>query len=313
MKKIISIFVTFFIVIFIVIFVAINKSETNYIKSNEKIKVVATLFPQYDFVRQIGKEKVDVKLLLPPGVETHTYDPSPKDIIGINESELFVYTGNYMEPWVENIVLNISDRVKVLDVSKGVEYSKEEHNHDDSHEKHEHEYDPHIWLDISNAKIMVDNITNMLIRLDNANSNYYIQNAKEYKEKLDTLDLDFRNMIDNSKRNIICFGDKFSYMYFIKAYNLDYITVYDTCLAKAEPSVSKVLETEKYIQKENIPVIFYESLSEGKVAKQIAQDTGIKALVFSSVHTVSSEDIQNGATYLSVMMKNYENLKLALN
>lgn len=313
MKKIISIFVTFFIVIFLIIFLAITKSETNNINSSEKIKVVATLFPQYDFVKQIGKDKVEVKLLLPPGVEAHTYDPSPKDIININESDMFVYTGDYMEPWAENIASSISNKVQVLDVSLGVEHSKEEHNHEDTHEEHEHEYDPHIWLDISNAKIMIDNITNMLIRLDNANSNYYIQNADKYKEKLDGLDLQFRNMISNSKRNIVCFGDKFSYMYFIKSYNLDYITVYDTCLAKAEPSVSKVLEIEKYIQKENIPVIFYESLSEGKIAKQIALDTGINSLEFSSVHTVSSEDIQNGATYISVMMKNYENLRLALN
>ena len=315
MKKIISIFITFFIVIFVIILCAISISDTNIQSKNDKIKVVATLFPQYDFVRQIGNDKVEVTLLLPPGTETHTYDPSPKDIIGINESQLFIYTGNYMEPWAENISSSIDESIKVIDVSEGIEHIKEEHEHEEGkhQEEHKHEYDPHIWLDISNAKNMVDNIAKALIAVDNENREYYLENAKEYKEKLDELDNKFEYLIDNSQRNLICFGDKFSYMYFVNRYNLDYITVYDSCLAEAEPSVSKVLEIEEEIKKENIPVIFYESLSEAKIAKRIAKDTEIVALEFSSVHTVSSEDIQNGATYISVMEQNLENLKTALN
>lgn len=315
MKKIISIFITFFLVIFIIIFFAVNNTDNQENMSNENIKVVATLFSQYDFVKQIGKDKVDVTLLLPPGTESHTYDPSPKDIININESDLFVYTGDYMEPWAKNIVASIKESVDVLDVTKNIELEKENHSHNEveAHERHEHEYDPHVWLDISNAKVMVDNILEELIKVDIKNEEYYIQNAKEYKEKLDKLDNEFEYAINTAKRNLICFGDKFSYMYFIHAYNLDYISVYDSCLAEAEPSISKILEIEKEIQKEDVPVIFYESLSEGKIAKQIAKDVGIKALVFSSVHTVSFEDIQNGATYISVMEQNLANLKVAIN
>lgn len=313
MKKIISIFVTYFIVLGIIIFLATNFSESSLV-NDKKIRVVATLFPQYDFVKQVGKDKVDVELLLPPGIETHTYDPSPKDIMNINESDMFVYTGDYMEPWAMNIAANLNKEVLIVDSSSSVEYINEEHHHEKEIESnHEHEADPHIWLDISNAKIMVDNIAQALIKVDSENSEYYLNNAKEYKDKLDKLDYEFEKTINNSKRNLICFGDKFSYMYFVNAYSLDYISVYDSCLAEAEPSISKVLEIEKQIEKENIPVIFYESLSEGKIAKQIAKDKGIKALVFSSVHTVSAEDIQGGATYISVMNQNLENLKIALN
>lgn len=313
MKKIVSIFITFFLVIFVVIFFAVNNVSKNENINSEKIKVVATLFPQYDFVQQIAKDKVDVTLLLPPGTEAHTYDPSPKDIININESDLFVYTGDYMEPWAKNIAASIKASVDVLDVTKNIELEKENHNEEETHDEHQHEYDPHVWLDISNAKIMVDNILEELIKVDSENKEYYIQNAKEYKEKLDKLDSDFEYVIKTAKRNLICFGDKFSYMYFIHAYNLDYISVYDSCLAEAEPSISKLLEIQKEIEKEGLPVIFYESLSEGKIAKQIANDMKVKALVFSSVHTVSSEDIQNGATYISVMEQNLANLKAALN
>lgn len=315
MKKIASIFITFFLVIFIIIFLAENNVNNNENIGREKIKVVATLFPQYDFVKQIGKDKVDVTLLLPPGTEAHTYDPSPKDIININERDLFLYTGDHMEPWAKNIVASIKKSVNVLDVTKDIEFEKENHNHKEegSNDEHQHEYDPHVWLDISNAKIMVDNILEELIIIDSENADYYTQNAKEYKEKLDGLNNDFEYVINNSKRNLICFGDKFSYMYFIHAYNLDYISVYDSCLVEAEPSISKILEIEKEIEKETLPVIFYESLSEGKIAKQIAKDIGIKALVFSSVHTLPGEDIQNGATYISVMEQNLANLKAALN
>ena len=316
MKKVISVFITFFIIVFCIMFLAIENSESNIDKSTDKVKVIATLFPQYDFVRQIGKDKVEVSLLLPSGTEAHTYDPTPKDIININESDLFVYTGSNMEPWAETISTSIENRVKILDVSKNIEYIKEEHEHVASgeHEYHqEHEYDPHIWLDISNAEKMVDNILEALIEIDPENINYYTKNAEIYKEKLDNLDEEFFEVINNSKRNIVCFGDKFAYMYFITRYGLDYITAYDSCSANSEPSVSKILEIENKIIKENIPVIFYESLSEGTIAKSIANDTGINALVFSSVHTVSSNDIRDGATYISVMRENLNNLKMALN
>lgn len=311
MKKIVSVFISFIVIMLGIILLAVNntKEESN---DSSKIEVVATLFPQYDFVKQVGKDKVSVSLLLPPGTETHTYDPSPKDIININKSKLFVYTGEYMESWAESIASSIDKSVKVLDVSTGIEYIKEEHNHEEEHE-HEHEYDPHIWLDISNAKIMVDNILKSLIEIDSENAEYYTQNATEYKEKLDELDMKFENVISSGKRNIICFGDKFAYMYFIQRYNLEYITAYDSCSSSSEPSVARVLEIEERIQKENIPVIFYESLSEGTVAKSIARDMNIQALEFSSVHTVSLEDVQNGATYISVMEKNLDSLSKALN
>lgn len=313
MKKIVSVFVTFVAIMIMIIFFSTNVTKENK-ESEEKVSVVATLFPQYDFAKQIGKEKVNVTLLLPPGTETHTYDPSPKDIININKSKLFIYTGKYMEPWAESIANSIDKSVIVLDASKNISYIKEEHREEEHEEKsHEHEYDPHIWLDISNAKKMVDNILEELINVDGQNADYYTQNAKEYKEKLDELDSKFKEVINNGKRNVICFGDKFAYMYFISSYNLDYITAYKGCSSNSEPSVSKILEVEEKIKKENIPVIFYESLSEGTVAKSIARDTNITPLVFSSVHTVSSENIQNGATYISVMENNLNNLKKALN
>ena len=316
MKKIVSVFITFFIIIFGIMFLATNNNNINVKTETSKVKVTTTLFPQYDFVRQIGKDKVEVTLLLPPGTETHTYDPTPKDIISINESDLFVYTGENMEPWADTISSSIEDSITILDVSKNIEHIEEGHDHETAgeHEGHEeHEYDPHIWLDISNAKKIVDNILGKLIDIDPQNASYYTQNAEIYKGKLDKLDKEFFDVINNSKRNIVCFGDKFAYMYFLNRYNLDYITAYDSCSAKSEPSVSKILEIEDKIQKENIPVIFYESLSEGTIAKSIAKDTAIKALVFSSVHTVSSQDIADGATYISVMEENLNNLKIALN
>lgn len=314
MKKIVSVFVTFIVVMLGIIFLTVSSIKEENTEKDSKIEVIATLFPQYDFVKQVGKDKVSVSLLLPPGTETHTYDPSPKDIIEINKSKLFVYTGEYMEPWAESIASSIDKSVQVLDVSNNISYIKEEHDHEESDEhNHEHGYDPHIWLDISNSKVMVDNILKALIEIDSENAEYYTKNATEYKEKLDKLDVEFEEVISNGKRNILCFGDKFAYMYFIQRYNLEYITAYDGCTTNSEPSVAKILDIEERIKKENIPAIFYESLSEGTVAKSIAKDTNIKALEFSSVHTVSNQDVQNGATYISVMEKNLDSLSKALN
>ena len=310
MKKILSIFITFIIIILTVILLSLNTYKGKEVKSSSKVKVVATLFPQYDFARQIGKDKVEVSLLLKPGTEVHTYDPSPKDIIKINESDIFIYTGKYMEPWSENIASSINRNVNITDASKNIDYIKEEH--DQEEEEHDHEYDPHIWLNISNAKIMVDNILKAFIEVDPENASFYTENADKYKENLDELDKDFVDVISNAKRNIICFGDKFAYIYFINRYNLDYVTAYDGCSAGSEPSVSTILNIEKAIEKDNIPVIFYESLSNGTVAKSIANDMNIQALVFSSIHTLTNEELESGETYISLMRKNLDNLKIAL-
>lgn len=314
MKRKIYVMSIFIVVMALIIgsYALLNKTEKESLESS-KIDVIATLFPQYDFVKQIGKYKVNVTLLLPPAVESHVYEPKPSDIIKISNSDMFIYTGKDMEPWASTIAESI-DNINIIDVSENIQLSKEEHEHEEEEEHEEqHEYDPHIWLNPDNAKIMIDNIVEGLCELDPDSSDFYKQNAEEYKEKISKLDKDIQTVVDNAKRNKLVFGGRFAFAYFIEKYNLEYIGAYDSCSTETEPSVAVIANVIQEVKKNNIPVIFYEEFSAHAVADSIANQTGATTLLFHSVHNVSKEDLENEVTYLDVMSQNLDNLKIALN
>ena len=309
MKKIIVVMVTFFLIIGL-IFVLIG-NVNNFEQTTDKIMVVTSLFPEYDFVKQIGKEKVDVQILLPPGTESHTYEPTPKDIVNINEANMFVFTSSIMEPWADKIANSIDSNTIILQAGNNVDIIKLEHDHEKS-ENH-NEYDAHIWLNPLNAIKMVENITEKLCEISPEDSDYFKNNAKEYIEKLENLDKQIEEIIQNSKNKKLVFGGEFAYIYFINRYNLEYETAYDGCGEGAEPSASKIKQIVDTINNEKIPVIFYEELSEGKIAKMVAEETDAEALVFHTAHNVTKEDLGNGITYIDIMNKNLEAIKKALN
>lgn len=294
-------------------------SKENKDAKDEKINIVATLFPQYDFTRQIVGDRANVTLLLPSGVESHSFEPTSSDIIKINKSDLFIYTGKYMEAWAENIVKGITnEKVKVLDVSNGINLDKEEEHeheeeHEEKHEEHHHEYDPHIWTSPVNAKKMVDNILESVCSIDPKNADYYRENANKYKLELDALNNDFKKVTSEGKRKEIIFGGRFALHYFVKEYGLKYEAAFDSCSTETEPSAGTISHIIKEIKEDKIPVIYYEELSDPKTARAISEETGAKMLLFHSCHNVSKEELENGATYLSLMKQNLENLKKGLN
>lgn len=284
-------------------------------KSNGgKLKIMTTLFPQYDFAKQVAKDKAEVKLLLPPGVESHTFEPTAADVISINESDIFLYTGKYMEPWVENIVAgSIDSDVKVKDVSSGIHLMKIERDDDHDHESnHYHTYDPHIWLDLSLACKIVDNIKDTLSEVDPTNASYYESNAKEYKNQLVMLDQDFYTAVEGAKHKSIVFGGRFAHAYFVKRYRLGYETAFNGCSAETEPSLQSISEIIKFIKDNDIPCVYYEEFSEPKVAKSIALQTGVKLLQFTTAHNVTKDQFENGVSFLDIMKGNLKNLKVGL-
>ena len=346
MKKSIA-FIICIIVVFAAIFaVIINVKNLNWKNKGDKIEVVATLFPQYDFVKQVGGDKVDVKLLLPPGAESHTYEPTPQDMVLINNSDLFIFTGSEMEPWAENLISGMKKDINVLDLSKSVdlinveEFEEEheggehehhhhdedededaeeqdveehhEHNHEHDEEGHHHTYDPHIWLNPQYAIKMVRSVEQELSKIDPDNADYYKSNADKYISEISALDSEFEEVVANSSNPKLAFGGAFAYAYFVERYDLDFISAYETCGESAEPSTIKVKEVIDYINKNKIPVIFYKEYTTGNVAKTISEATGAKMLVFNTVHNVSKSEMENGATYVSIMRENLENLKQAL-
>ena len=320
MKKGITFLITI-ILIFSLLVIGISKINKQS-QNEEKIKVIATLFPQYDFAKQIGGDKVDVSLLLTPGTETHTYEPTPQDIINVNRADLYIYTGKYMEPWSDKIANSITSNTQVLDASKNINLINEEqfekehdivdNNEEESDNSHHHEYDPHIWLNPQNAIGMVKNIEEELCNIDPQNKEYYQKNAENYINQLKSLDTEIETTIKESPKNKIAFGGTFAYAYFIQRYNLQYTSAYDSCGENSEPSVTKVKEVIDYMKENNINVIFYQELSAGKIADTISKETGATKLVFHTIHNASQEEINNGETYISLMKKNLQNLKQAL-
>ncbi|MEL7654684.1 MAG: metal ABC transporter substrate-binding protein, partial [Bacillota bacterium] len=264
---------------------------------SSKLQIVATLFPQYDFARQIAGDKAEVLLLLPPGVESHSYEPTPSDIIKINHSDLFLYTGKNMEAWSQKIIegmTNVESHSVVLDVSKGIELAKtsdieaeyEQENEHEHEQENEHFCDPHIWTDPIFAKVMVANIKEALCELDPANADYYKENAAKYNSELDTLDIEFKTIAQSGKRNEIIFGSRFALYYFAKQYGLNYEAAFDSCSSETEPSAKTVAKLIKKIKQEQIPVIYYAEIEEPTVAKSISEETGAKMLLFHSCHNI---------------------------
>ncbi|MBR4261602.1 MAG: zinc ABC transporter substrate-binding protein, partial [Clostridia bacterium] len=238
-----------FIVMLAFIFVAltaiiINIKHPKSKNNGEKIEVVATLFPQYDFAKQVGGDKVNVTLLLPPGTESHTYEPTPQDMVMIDQSNLFIYTGEEMEPWAENLISGMKNNINVLDLSKSVELInveefEEEHENDEEHHHHEededdnehehshedehhHTYDPHIWLNPQYAVKMVRSIEQELGKIDPDNAEYYKTNADNYIRQIMDLDAEFEETVRNAQNPKLAFGGAFAYAYFVERYSLDF-------------------------------------------------------------------------------------------
>lgn len=322
LKKYIVAIISFIILIIIMTIIVMCFKTESVVKNEEKLQIVATLFPQYDFAKQIVKDKADVKLLLNSGVETHNYEPTGKDMITIlSGSDMFLYTGTNLEPWTEKIVQNLeSTNCKIVNVSDGIELItieefEERHinseilieEHEEEH-KHQEIYDGHIWQNPKNAVKMLDNVLKALCEIDPDNAEYYTKNAEEYRNQILELDGELRNIVNQSERKEIAVGGEFAYAYLVEEYGINFVSVYTNCGEGEDPSIAKVKSVIDYINKYYIPVVYYEELSEGTVAKMIAEETEAEPLVLYSIHNGDTEK----DTYVSLMSKNLENLKKGL-
>lgn len=301
-----------------------------------KLEIVTTLFPTYDFAKQVGKDKINVSLLLPPGVESHTFEPKPQDVVRINKADVFIYTGKYMEPWVEDLLKGVSNKkLAVVDSSLGIElladddhdeegehHEGEHHNDGDDHEiehaeEHEHGHhhggkDPHIWVDLGNAQRMVDTIAKALAAKDPANYNFYLKNAQEYKLKLADLDRRFRETLATAKHKTIIYGGHFAFGYFAKRYGLEHDSPYDGFSPNAEPSPKAIVELINKLKTSGIKYIYYEELLDPKVARTISQETGAQLELLHGAHNVSKDELTRGVTFLDIMEDNLKKLKVGL-
>lgn len=284
----------------------------------EGISVVATVFAPYDFARQLVGERGEVTLLLPPGSEAHSYEPSPKDIIEIQNCDLFIYVGGVSDAWVSDVLESVGGEVRTVTLMDCVELLEEEHvegmevDEDEDEHEGEIEYDEHVWTSPRNAELICEKIAAALCEVDPEGAEEYGTALESYCAQLDELDAAFTEVVENGVRDTVVFGDRFPLLYFAKAYGLNYYAAWPGCADEAEPSAATVTFLIDKVKAEGIPVVFHIELSNEDMADTICNETGVKKMLFSACHNVTRAQFDAGVTYLELMWQNVDALREAL-
>lgn len=287
----------------------------------DKLTVVTTLFPYYDFVRQIAGDQVNLTMMVPAGMDTHSFEPTPFDLVNLQKADLFLYNGGELEGWVDSVLDSI--QTDDLTVFNMIDYFKSHEDtaallleEDEEEEEHgagkSHETDEHIWTSPVLAQTMVSAICQLLSEADPDHASLYQENAASYTAQLQQLDTQFRQVVSNSPLSVMVFGDKSPFRYFTHTYGLDYYAAFTACSSEAEPGAATLALLVDTVREEKIPVVYYVELSSQKVADNICEATGAQKLLFHSCHNVTADDFKAGVTYLDLMRQNLEHLKTGL-
>lgn len=279
-------------------------------RSTGKISVVTTIFPYYDFARSVSKGTCDVDMLLKPGSDVHSFEPTPSDILKIRNADLFIYNGGESDEWVDSILESLGDTDKPV-VMKMTDYVKPLTEMNADHHA-EDEEDEHIWTSLDNAKTLVSKISDEVSKLDQKNKSIYHKNSLDYIEKISKVQGEIENTVNSSKSKKIVVGDRFPLLYFATEFSLDWECAFPGCSTETEPSLDRLSKLTDTIEKDKIKTILKLEMSENKVADTLADETNTKVRIFYSAESVSKEDFANNVTYVDLMERNNNALKEAL-
>lgn len=279
---------------------------------SEKLKVVTTIFPAYDFARTVFGDTAEITLLLKPGSESHSYDPSAKDIVKINDCDLFIYNGGESDAWVDGL-LKSADEVNTLRMMDAVEVIPESEDGIMEGESGEaDEYDEHIWTSPRNAALILQGVENEAEKLAPENSAVYKSRAENFVNSINELDERFQKLLDDEERYFI-FADRFPLLYFFRDYGLNYYAAFPGCGSETEPSAQTVaFLADKLKDDDVVKTVFYIELSNHKLADTLAEESSLSTSEFHTCHNISADDYAAGETYLSLMERNYFTIKNAL-
>ena len=289
----------------------------------DQLTVVATVFPAYDFARAVGGDLADVQLLLPPGTESHSYEPTPADILVVQDCDLFIYLGGESDTWVETILESVELRGQTLrmvdcvplleeETVEGMESYEEGHDHDHDEAPGLGEvvgYDEHVWTSPKNAALITRAVGDKLAELDPANADTYAANSADYAAQIEDLDREFADFFAGVEDRTMVFGDRFPLRYFAEEFNIDYYAAFPGCSTQTEPSAATIAFLTDKVREEQIPTVWYIEFSNHLVADSIAESAGVKTAMFHTCHNVSADDLAAGATYVSLMEQNLETLR----
>lgn len=297
-------------------------------KEESKIKIVTTIFPEYDWVMNIlgdKKDNAEVTLLLDNGVDLHSYQPTADDILKISNCDLFIYVGGESDDWVQDVlkkadnknmkVINLlevlSDNVKEEEIVEGME---SDHEHEEG-EEHEHEPDEHVWLSLNNAKVLVNKIGSTLMEIDKSNKDTFKKNTQDYIKKLDKLNVKYKETIKKANKKTLIFADRFPFRYMLDDYGLNYYAAFAGCSAETEASFKTVSFLSKKVDELSINYLITIEGSDKKLAKTIISNTkskNQKVLTMDSMQSTTSKDIKEGKSYLDTMEKNLKVMEKAV-
>ncbi|MBD5129519.1 MAG: zinc ABC transporter substrate-binding protein [Ruminococcaceae bacterium] len=281
-------------------------------EKTDKLRIVTTIFPAYDFARQVFGDTAEITLLLKPGTESHSYDPSARDIVKIDSCDLFIYNGGESDAWVENMLrsvdvnaLRMMDAVEALaEDNEGIaETEHDEHNEDE-------EYDEHIWTSPKNAALIVESIRNAAVKLAPENGELYESAAGEYIAEINALDEKFTELLSGEERTFV-FGDRFPLLYFFREYGLKYYAAFPGCGSETEPSAQTIAFLTEKLESDTVPTVFCIELSNRKLAETLADENGLPVAEFHTCHNITADDFAT-ESYVSLMERNYQMLKTAL-
>ena len=327
MKKITALLLA----LFMLVGVLAGCGKQNDTNQTDKLSIVTTIFPEYDWVREILGDKADnaeITMLLDNGVDLHSYQPTADDIVKISDCDLFIYVGGESDEWVEDALRNaanrnmkvinllevLGDSVKTEEIIEGMQ--EEEHEHEDAEEhEHEEEADEHVWLSLKNAKMLVRVISKALQELDPDNKDIYAANADAYVKKLSALDAEYQAAVDAASNKTILFGDRFPFRYLVDDYGLRYYAAFVGCSAETEAGFETISFLAKRVDEWKLPCVLTIEGAQHKIAETVVRNTTAKnqrVLTMDSMQSTTSKDVKNGTTYLSVMEKNLSVLKEAL-
>ena len=285
-----------------------------------RLRIVTTLFPYYDFARAVAGDKADVTLLLSPGREAHSFEPTPLDAVRIAHADIFVYNGGESEEWARDMldavgedvgtVLRMMDFVETVEEEfvEGMQGAEDEEEEDSD----EIEYDEHVWTSPQNAILLCEALRDALCDADAANADAYRANCAAYVAELDTLDARFRDLRDGAERNLVVFADRMPLLYFCEAYDLRYRAAFHGCSTDTEPSLATLKYLIDKVADEGVPVVYTVDLDSKKIAEAVAESTGAAIDTLYSLQTVSRADFDAGETYITLMERNLAALERGL-
>lgn len=286
---------------------------------NEHRNIIATNFVAYDFARAITGNSANVRMLLKPATESHSYEPTPQDIIDITNADFFIYIGGESDEWVADIIRdNGLDENKTIRLMDFVELKEEEEKEgmeseeEEEEEEGEAEYDEHIWTSPRNAVSIIEAMRDRFIARDATKNNEYAENARKYTERIMQIDQEIRKLVSKSTRKELIFADRFPFRYFVDEYGLDYYAAFPGCAEQTEASSSTIAFLVDKVKADRVPVVLKIELTSDKLAKTISAETGAKILTLNAAHNISQEEFDAGRTYADILEDNIVVLEEAL-